>query len=129
MNIWTILVDQTNEQGDYLFEDRLFFAALNRDIALEQLQQVVLNPAPVVAYQFELDYDDFNFYHPEHYEDDVLVHMTLINHTDNGNAYTYLHFRLVLLDLRENSTAQTSIPDEIISQSRDLVCECIGKGE
>lgn len=122
MQAWIILSDCLKDTwvNEYIFEDRLFFAGLNKDTVLEQLKCIAKDPDRVLINEFELDYDYCNVLLLDKFDsDDCVLEIKLTNYSIKGDRYTYLRFRLILLDMKENSTLQTSIPDEIIQEIRD----------
>ena len=70
-----------------------------------------------------LDYDSFSFLEPLPIWDfdDCLLKVHLIRQSVKGEIATNLYFRLILLDLKENCTLQTSIPEETIGKFRAVI--------
>ena len=128
MQVWTIVVDHVkdNWEEECIFEDRLFFCGLNLNPVMDQLTCLIHNPHKLLTSQWELDYDDCIFLSYQNslfqeYSDDCVLQCKLTHSSDKGTVYTYLHFRLILLDLHEHSTAQTKIPEDIISVIRETL--------
>ena len=127
MQAWVILADYSHVwysvNEETIFEDRLFFVGKNLDVVREQLEAIVNNPLPVIQNQFELECDRYMFYPPK--DNDVVLQIRLVK-DEPYEINTYINFRLLLLDLHEHSTLQTSIPDEIILDMRKQLADKFG---
>ena len=125
MQVWTILVDYTKDDGsdELIFEDRLFFVGLNKEAIINQFISIIKDPDRVLCQNLMLDYDSFSFLEPRPVwdSDDCLLKVRLTRQSVRGDIDTNLYFRLILLDLKESCTLQTSIPEETIGKFREII--------
>ena len=128
MQAWIILADYSHVwyacNEETIFEDRLFFVGKNLDVVREQLKAIINNPLPVIQDQFELECDRYMFYPPKD-NDEVVLQIRLVK-DEPYEINAYINFKLILLDLHEHSTLQTSIPDEIILEMRKQLSDKFG---
>ena len=129
MKVWAIIVDHLKDNWDneYLFEDRLFLVGLTKDMMVEHLKCIINNPHNLLADKWEIDYDGWRFLHCSDCSDDCVLEIMLIHDSIKGSKRTFLQFRLMLLELYDNSTAQTSIPEELIQEVRDELIKYLPK--
>ena len=133
MQVWAILIDCAKDdyQHEMIFDDRLFFAGLNKETVIEQLKAVVKNQDKVFAQMLELDYDDVKFYRPDNKwcPADCVLKVRLKEWSIRSDKESYLYFNLILLDMKESCTLQTQLPEEIIEEIRNTVAKEFPKNE
>ena len=130
MQVWAIVADHLKDswEDEFLFEDRLMFIGANLDTVKDQLKQVIANPHELLASKWEIDYDGWKFlYTNGDFYDDGVFQIRLVHDSIKGSKYTYIYFRLLLLDLHKHSTAQTSIPDDVIQSIHDELIQSFPK--